>query len=187
MKNFYFPKLTAFVLIFTLAANAQQAQRRFGFEYNDIEPWGHPKHELLLGKLAKAARGGDINLNGFGNWLAMQSGPNAPINFVSTDSVVRLLGRHGFALAWNLSPNATWAFPNKPDCQQGITKDCTPEPAFEPHWINFIKAIVERYDGDGVQDMPGLQQPVRHYLMTGEIKYLQQARPKSADAHGRQI
>jgi len=176
MNFFYFFKLlvTAFVLIFTLAAHAQQAQRRFGFEYNDIEPWGHPKHELLLGKLAKAARGGDINLNGFGNWLAMQSGPNAPISFVNTDSVVRLLGRHGFSLAWNLSPNATWAFPNKPDCQQGITKDCAPEPAFEQHWINFSKAIVERYDGDGVQDMPGLQQPVRHYLMTGEIKFGQE-------------
>ncbi len=178
MKNFYFLKLTttAFVFILTLAANAQQAQRRFGFEYNDIEPWSHPKHELLLGKLAKAAAGGDINLNGFGNWNTMQSGPNAPINFVSADSVVRLLGRHGFSLALNLSPNAKWAFPNKPGCQYGLleTKDCAPEPAFEPHWINFIKAFVERYDGDGVQDMPGLQQPVRHYIMTGEIEFGQE-------------
>lgn len=178
MKDFYFSKLavTAFLLIWPLAAHAQPAQHRFGFEYNDIEPWGHPKHELLLGKLAKAARGGDINLNGFGNWLAMQSGPDVPINFVNTDSVVRLLGRHGFSLALNLSPNAKWAFPNKPECQYGLleTKDCAPDPAFEPHWINFIKAFVERYDGDGVQDMPGLQQPVRHYIMTGEIKFGQE-------------
>ncbi len=176
MKKIGFSQLAAFAFVFVLAANAQQTQRRFGFEYNDIEPWGHPKHELLLGKLAQAAPGGDINLNGFGNWAAMQSGPNAPINFVNTDSVVRLLGRHGFALALNLSPNAEWAFPNKPDCQYGLleTKDCAPEPAFEQHWINFIKAFVERYDGDGVQDMPGLQQPVRHYIMTGEIKFGQE-------------
>ena len=176
MKKIGFSQFTVFAFVFVLAANAQQTQRRFGFEYNDIEPWSHPKHELLLGKLAQAAPGGDINLNGFGNWNTMQPSPNAPINFVNSDSVVRLLGRHGFALALNLSPNAEWAFPNKPDCQYGLleTKDCAPEPAFEQHWINFIKAFVERYDGDGVQDMPGLQQPVRHYIMTGEIKFGQE-------------
>lgn len=94
MKNFYFSKLIATALLLMLAL-AAHAQRRFGFEYNDIEPWAHPKHELLLGKLAKAAPGGDINLNGFGNWNTMQPAPNAPVNFVSADSIVRLLGRQG--------------------------------------------------------------------------------------------
>lgn len=172
-RCFCFTLLSA-VLAAAPAIFARQVEGRFGFEYNEINPWGHPKHEILLGKLAQASPGGDINVNGLGNWLAMQSGPAAFINFAEIDSVVRLFGRHGFSLALNLSPNATWAFPNKPGCLGGITKDCAPEPAFEQHWINFIKAFVERYDGDGVQDMPGLQQPVRHYIMTGEIKFGQE-------------
>jgi hypothetical protein len=108
----------------------------------------------------------------------MQPGPTAPISFIETDSIVKLFGRYGMSLAWNLLPNAPWAYPNKPDCLPdtilGIlvyTKHCAPEPSFEQHWINYIKAVVERYDGDGVNDMPGLQRPVRAYIMTGEIKF----------------
>ncbi|MGE0191368.1 MAG: hypothetical protein AB7T63_04925 [Planctomycetota bacterium] len=29
-------------------------------------------------------------------------------------------------------------------------------------WARFVRTVVERYDGDGVDDMPGLRRPVRH-------------------------
>jgi len=178
MKRFCFISLVAAVLAVGSSVNAQ-IEGRFGFEYNEVQPWTHPKHELLLGKLAKAGERGDINVNVLaGGWFGMQPRPSAPINFTETDSIVKLFGRHGFSLAWNLLPNAPWAYPNKPDCQPdtilGIpiyTKHCASEIAFEQHWINYIKAVVERYDGDGVNDMPGLQRPVRTYIMTGEIKF----------------
>jgi hypothetical protein len=160
-------------------AEAQQIEGRFGFEYNDAEPWDHPKHELLLDKLAKVTGPGDINVNVLaGGWFGMQPGSSEPINFTVTDTIIKLFGRHGFSLAWNLLPNAPWAYPNKPECQPdtilGIpvyTKHCAPEPPSEQLWTDYIKAVVERYDGDGVNDMPGLQRPVRTYIMTGEIKF----------------
>ena len=156
-----------------------QITERFGFEYNEFGAWNLPKHDSLLAKLARVTRGGDINVNVLaGGWNAMQKSPTAQINFVETDSIVKLFGRHGFSLCWNLLPNAPWAYPSKVDCQPDtilgvpiFTKHCAPEPQWEKSWIDYIKAVVERYDGDGVNDMPGLQKPIRSYLMTGEIKF----------------
>ncbi|MDZ7290402.1 MAG: T9SS type A sorting domain-containing protein [candidate division KSB1 bacterium] len=169
MKRMLFFTLTVTLWAAVPSANAQLASR-FGFEYN--EAGTHPKHELLLSKLEKITQRGDINVNAVTAWFGMQrSGPNAPIEFTETDSLVKLLGRHGFSLAWYFTPNVLWAFPNKPDCGAGRHGACLPEPAFEQDWINYVKAVVERYDGDGVNDMPGLQQPIRHYILPGEIKF----------------
>lgn len=174
MKKFSFPLLIAAVLSIRFTPDAQEINGRFGFEYNEREPWGHPKHDILLSKLEKVTDRGDINVNVLaGGWFGMQPDSESLINFTRTDSIIQLFGRHRFSLAWNLLPNAPWAYPNKPDCQPdtilGIpiyTKHCAPEAEFEQHWIDYINAIVERYDGDGVDDMPGLQQPVRHYIMS---------------------
>jgi hypothetical protein len=178
MKRLIFVMQLAAILAVVTLANAQVVGR-FGFEYNEAEPWDHPKHELLLDKLAKVTGPGDINVNVLaGGWFGMQPRPSDPIDFTTTDAIIQRFGLHGFSLAWNLLPNAPWAYPNKSECQPdtilGIpiyTKHCAPAPEFEQHWINYISAIVERYDGDGVNDMPGLLHPVRAYIMTGEIKF----------------
>lgn len=169
MKLKRFPLLTPAVAVLAAAtlSNAQ-VEGRFGFEYN--EAGKRSQHELLLSTLAGIAGGGDINVNG-GGWGVMQSGPDSPINFTDADSVVTLFGRHGFSLAWYFSPTAGWAFPNKPGCCAPLCGSCAPDPAFEQHWINYVKAVVERYDNDGVSDMPGLQQAIRHYILPGEIKF----------------
>jgi hypothetical protein len=36
-------------------------------------------------------------------------------------------------------------------------KSCPIKPEYEPHWQRLISNVVERYDGDGKQDMPGLK------------------------------
>jgi hypothetical protein len=155
------------ILIAAGSADALETAR-FGFEYN--EAGSHPKHELLLSKLANITDRGEINVNGI-SWQVMQTGPNEPINFTMTDSIVDLFGRHGFSLAWYMNPNAGWAFPNKPECCVPICGNCAPESEFEHYWTDYVKAVVERYDGDGLDDMPGLLQPVRHYILPGEIRY----------------
>lgn len=38
----------------------------------------------------------------------------------------------------------------------------------EDDYTRFLKAAVERYDGDGVKDMPGLRVPVRHWQVENE-------------------
>ena len=35
-------------------------------------------------------------------------------------------------------------------------------PAAWTRWQRFVRDVVERYDGDGSQDMPGLRRPIRH-------------------------
>ena len=168
----------AFIIIGS-ASMYSQVEGRFGFEYNEIGFWAAPHHQNLLNVLeTTGAAGGDINVNSVGGgWYGMQPSQTDSIDFSDTDQIVTLFQNRGFALAWNLSPNAPWAFPNKPPCQPDtigpliIPKDCAPEPQFEQAWIDFITAVVERYDGDGIDDMPGLTIPARAYIMTGEVKF----------------
>ncbi len=35
-------------------------------------------------------------------------------------------------------------------------------------WYNFVKACVERYDGDGIDDMPGLKMPIKYWEVVNE-------------------
>lgn len=41
-------------------------------------------------------------------------------------------------------------------------------PVNEPQYRAFVRATVERYDGDGVDDAPGLANPVRHWQVGNE-------------------
>jgi hypothetical protein len=46
-------------------------------------------------------------------------------------------------------------------------------PPKEKHWqdhSHFIRNIVERYDGDGLKDMPGLRYPILHYEIESEAQ-----------------
>lgn len=38
----------------------------------------------------------------------------------------------------------------------------------EDKYIYFVKRLVERYDGDGIDDMPGLQNPIRYWQVDNE-------------------
>ncbi|MDF1701273.1 MAG: hypothetical protein P1V36_08970, partial [Planctomycetota bacterium] len=44
-----------------------------------------------------------------------------------------------------------------------------PKAAAWGRWERFVRAVVERYDGDGHQDMPGLRRPVRHVQVLGGV------------------
>ena len=35
-------------------------------------------------------------------------------------------------------------------------------------WLNFVQKVVERYDNDGINDMPGLKYPIRNYHLLEE-------------------
>lgn len=153
---------------------------RFGFEdtWSQLGGLLQPDQKaLLLTKMRRAVEaqksGGDVNINGLaGGWNGMQRGPDAPIRFQTTDTLVRLLQTHGFSLLWNLRINAPWASAGNPNCHDpSPLTSCAPDAAHEDHLARYIRAIVERYDGDGLDDMPGLSVPVRFYLMTGEIEF----------------
>lgn len=45
---------------------------------------------------------------------------------------------------------------------RGATGATPPRPALWSRWERFVRDVVERYDGDGSKDMPGLRRPIRH-------------------------
>ena len=38
----------------------------------------------------------------------------------------------------------------------------------EEKYIHFVRKVVERYDGDGIEDMPGLKNPIRYWQVDNE-------------------
>ena len=111
----------------------------------------------------------------------MQPFAASPISFANSDNIIQLLQEFGFSMLWNLRLNAGWAKGDNPDCwNQGITSSCAPSPEHENDLYNYVFALVERYDGDGFEDMgfetpddpsDDLRIPIQFYLMTGEIEF----------------
>ena len=49
------------------------------------------------------------------------------------------------------------------------TADFLPKPEYMQDFRDFVFNLVERYDGDGIKDMPGLRFPVLHYQLGNEF------------------
>lgn len=168
-------RICPIILLGCFASLFAQSDWRFGFEYNENWPfwsprWAHPTHAQLLTKLAQITNRGAINVNGLAGWSSIQRAEGEEYNFATPDSVVRLFQNYGFELTWYLNCDARWAWINpSPPIKLGASM--APAPDKEDDWQNFVRAVVERYDGDGANDMPGLLIPIRFYIMTGEIKF----------------
>ena len=62
-------------------------------------------------------------------------------------------------------------------CPQGNIDEgyCMPNSFFpidEAKYVAFVKATVERYDGDGINDMPGLTNPIKYWQVGNEPSVL---------------
>ncbi len=79
--------------------------------------------------------------------------------FDQADMVVKLAQEHGFQYVFVIGPwegNKTGAFTDA---------YVLPDSAGYAAWV---QSVVERYDGDGVDDMPGLEVPVKHWEVDNE-------------------
>jgi hypothetical protein len=100
-------------------------------------------------------------------WGAMQSGPAAPIDFRRLDAYVRSFQAAGIAeIIICLRSASSWG-----SVQAGKLRstNLVPKPQFTGLYERWIAAVVERYDGDGNSDMPGLRGPVRLYEIGSEL------------------
>ena len=94
-----------------------------------------------------------------GDWGSIQSGPQAAYNWRRIDRFVRAHQESGFShLTLIITARALWAASDPPSL--GDPGDFFPRPEYEQAYVAFVQAFVERYDGDGVDDMPGLRFPV---------------------------
>jgi len=133
-----------------------------GTEYIIIEaPWRvSPLADLLEPLGLTAAKPLPENFA----WGKMQSSPEADLDFTNLDNFVNQFQSQGIeTLVLGLRSLNDWA-----------SKDVRVEGALFPlkggikeeyldEYEAWVTAIVERYDGDGVSDLPGLRAPIRYY------------------------
>jgi len=122
---------------------------------------------------------------GYFVWGVMQKDENSSIDFSGTDEVVRSAQKHGLNLSITLFPFADWDQKTSGEKCKVSAKDwmlpqkkgdfetpglpyyrCNPN-----NWVAYEKwltAVVARYDGDGKEDMPDLENPIRYYEIGNE-------------------
>lgn len=93
------------------------------------------------------------------------------------DHAVRHWQKHGFDIVMTVRTGKAWfSGPMKYTTDKAVPiiklmiaeSDRMPKEEHMIHYETFIKSLVERYDGDGVEDMPGLIRPVLHYQIGNE-------------------
>ena len=100
-------------------------------------------------------------------WGEMQKAANKPIDFSKLDLFVREYQKQGFTeLTVALKSHSKWA---DKDGRNFKSTNPTPKKKYENLYVKWIHDIVERYDGDGKKDMPGLRWPVRYYEIGSEF------------------
>lgn len=97
-------------------------------------------------------------------WGKMQKSATDPIDFRQMDRVIREYHDAGFQeLVLVIKSYNSWA------SRGSLIQNITPKPEYLPSYAAWVKAVVERYDHDGREDMPGLKRPVRYFEFGSEF------------------
>ena len=119
-------------------------------------------------------------LPGSFSWDKMQKGPNAQIDFSFTDKYVKEFQNSGFTyIVFGLRTSSNlftdpWMIDKEYPKTQAI------DPKYYSNFTNWVRSIVERYDKDGVNDMPELKYPIKHYEIGVEFSSYQ---PEPTDVY----
>jgi hypothetical protein len=101
----------------------------------------------------------------------MQSAPDAPIDFADLDLFVRSYQDAGFTvLTVALKPHNRWA---SKDVGLLGAENASPKAEYRALFAEWVTRVVERYDGDGIEDMPGLRWPVALFEIGSEFSSYQ--------------
>lgn len=92
-----------------------------------------------------------------------------------SDKMVKEFQAHGFGLQIILRAKSRWAgrkLTNRGlDVAGGGIATTLPKEAHMGDYADFVRAVVERYDGDGKADMPGLRFAILHYEFESEAQH----------------
>lgn len=110
-------------------------------------------------------------------WGMIERSPGH-FDFNETDRYIKQAQSYGLHILANLQPFAVW---DQSACHSDLpSAGPMKEPGFSPTkgkpcdmeaYRNFIVRLVERYDGDGIEDMPGLTMPIKHWEMMNEPEF----------------
>lgn len=104
-------------------------------------------------------------------WGNMQSGPDEEIDFETFDLFVREYQERGFTeLTISLKPHSRWA---SKDVRRLTSTNASPKPEYRGLFQDWVRSVIERYDGDGIDDMEGLRWPVRYVEIGNELSSYQ--------------
>jgi hypothetical protein len=160
----------------TLSLPKQITHNKFGFLYGGGEE----------GKLIKEYHAGWARPHtGPFVWGDIQEIAEASFDFSRTDALVRDLSRKKIGILATLWPFAEWDQMMRDDAQTCKVSDTDqflpsgkegsvglPQYRCNPYdwsaYRNWVQNLVERYDGDGVDDMPGLKYPVKYWEAMNE-------------------
>ena len=108
------------------------------------------------------------------SWDKMQKGPDEDIDFTITDNYVREYQDSGFThLVFGLRVAGLDLLKTPWMIDERYPKSQAVGPEYRSHYSNWVRSLVERYDLDGVDDMPGLRYPVLHYEIGVEFSSYQ--------------
>jgi hypothetical protein len=103
----------------------------------------------------------------FGLWKYLEPEPGV-FSWEPLDKLVIEYQQAGFSgIQLLISAESSWASTEPPSL---LTKGNTlPKEEYQDEYVSFVTAFVERYDGDGKGDVPGLLFPVHHYGIEREF------------------
>ncbi|HID05674.1 MAG TPA: hypothetical protein EYP10_00850, partial [Armatimonadetes bacterium] len=154
------------------------AKSRFGIDY--VFPLNTMYQRDVFPRTYAQTKVGWVNFARV-SWHRIE--PTAPVGRVHNyrwemlDRSVRLWQRHGFRIAMSLRLENGWfAGPirYRPKMKGLLFEllvqgsDRLPASEHMDAYRAWIRALVERYDGDGKDDMPGLRYPILHYQVGNE-------------------
>lgn len=106
-------------------------------------------------------------------WIEPQPGV---FDSQATDRQVRDAQEFDFHILANIQPRANWdlakcrAIAYSPSAPPAPFNDAY-KPCDMERFRDFVSRLVERYDGDGLDDMPGLTAPIKHWEIMNEPEF----------------
>lgn len=93
-------------------------------------------------------------------------------DFRMTDEYIQGVQRYGFHTLASIQPFAHW---DQDSCHSDLAAIRSPrggqtrgKPCDIKAYKSFVTRLVERYDGDGQNDMPNLKYPIKHWEVANE-------------------
>ena len=165
----------ALVVVFAAAPRSTRSDTpsRIGKEplsFVGVDPnsWTFPTKDFAHLADFKAIGTNFYGLEFFG-WNGIQPERRGPYRWQTFDAQVKAIERVGGEILFKMWSGSRWASSIRPIRGRNRALPSSPiKPEFLGDFKKFVKAVVERYDGDGAGDMPGLQKAHLFYQFEGE-------------------